>query len=52
MSDLVLWKERNGVGHILLNQPELGNVISTPMAHSLAGVVQQALVADVGAILI
>ena len=52
MSDLVLWKERNGVGHILLNQPELGNVISTPMAHALAGVVQQALVADVGAILI
>lgn len=52
MSDLVLWEIRNNVGHLVLNQPEQGNVISTAMAHALAGVVQQASQADVGAILI
>ncbi|RGE45378.1 enoyl-CoA hydratase/isomerase family protein [Comamonas testosteroni] len=52
MSDLVLWEVRNNVGHIVLNQPDQGNVISTAMAHALATVVQQANRADVGAILI
>jgi 2-(1,2-epoxy-1,2-dihydrophenyl)acetyl-CoA isomerase len=52
MSDLVLWEVRNGVGHIVLNQPDQGNVISTAMAHALAAVVQQACKADIGAVLI
>lgn len=52
MSELVLWEQRNGVGHIVLNQPDQGNVISTPMAHALAAAVQQACKADIGAVLI
>ena len=52
MSDLVLWEVRNGVGHIILNQPDQGNVISTPMAHALTAVVQQASRAEIGAVLI
>ena len=52
MSELVLWEVRNHVGHIVLNQPEQGNVIGTATAHALAAVVQQASQADVGAILI
>ena len=52
MSEMVLWEIRNGVGHIVLNQPDQGNVISTPMAHALAAVVQQARRADIGAVLI
>lgn len=52
MSELVLWEVRNGVGHIVLNQPEQGNVISTPMARSLAAVVQQAQQSEIGAVLI
>lgn len=52
MSDLVLWEVRNGVGHMVLNQPERGNVISTAMAHSLKAVVGRACNADIGALLI
>ena len=52
MSDLVLWKVRNGVGHMVLNQPERGNVISTAMAHNLKTVVERACNADIGALLI
>ena len=52
MSEMVLWEIRNGVGHIVLNQPDQGNVISTPMAHALAAVVQQARRTDIGAVLI
>ncbi|BDR08441.1 enoyl-CoA hydratase/isomerase family protein [Comamonas thiooxydans] len=52
MSDLVLWKVRNGVGHMVLNQPERGNVISTDMAHNLKTVVERACNADIGALLI
>ena len=52
MSEMVLWEIRNGVGHIVLNQPNQGNVISTPMAHALAAVVQQARRTDIGAVLI
>ncbi|NIF86023.1 enoyl-CoA hydratase/isomerase family protein [Comamonas sp. Tr-654] len=52
MLDLVLWEVRNGVGHLVLNQPERGNVISTAMAHDLKAVVEQAWNADIGALLI
>ncbi|GEQ75855.1 enoyl-CoA hydratase [Comamonas testosteroni] len=52
MSDLVLWEVRNGVGHMVLNQPERGNVISTAMAHNLKTVVERACNADIGALLI
>lgn len=52
MSDLVLWEVRNGVGHVVLNQPERGNVISTAMAHDLKTVVERACNADIGALLI
>ncbi|MGD9756100.1 MAG: enoyl-CoA hydratase/isomerase family protein [Comamonas sp.] len=52
MSDLVLWEVRNGVGHMVLNQPEPGNVISTAMAHNLKAVVERACNADIGALLI
>lgn len=52
MSQLVLWEQRNGVGHIVLNRPEQGNAINTALAHDLVAAIAEARRADIGALLI
>lgn len=46
----VLWQERDGVGHIILNRPEHANAIDLASARTLAAIIDAAVESKVGAI--
>lgn len=48
----VIWSVKNGVGHLTLNRPEAANAIDLPLARAYAAAVEQAVRADIGAIVL
>jgi 2-(1,2-epoxy-1,2-dihydrophenyl)acetyl-CoA isomerase len=52
ISDFVLWRVEDGVGHITLNRPDAANAMNADAARQLAAVIDVACKADIGAVLL
>jgi 2-(1,2-epoxy-1,2-dihydrophenyl)acetyl-CoA isomerase len=52
LSNPVLWRAQNGVGHIVLNRPDAANAIDLAMAEAFGQAVAHLANADIGAVLI